>query len=212
MKESYIGDINDFYKYDLIEKLTNNSKKCLVVWMLTEGDGSKLEYLENIKYKNYNGNLFTDLEKIILQNTRNLINIKKIKALKKCTFIDNVLTKKNRDSYFENVYKNAQNVDIVFFDPDNGITPNNKNKEIKYVYWDELNKIWNMNKNILIYQSYRHEKHEEFIQKIINECKNNLLGSNVLCFKTNQVLFFYITKLKENDSVKIVKEWEDIEK
>jgi hypothetical protein len=211
MKESYIGDINDFYKYDLIEKLTNNTKKCLVVWMLTEGDGNKLEYLNNIKYKNYNGRLCIDLKKIILQNTRKLKNIEKIKSLDQCTFIDDVLTKKNRELYFEDVYKNAQNVDIVFFDPDNGITPNTKNKEIKYVYWDELNKIWDMNKNILVYQSYRHEKREEFIQNIISKCKKKLLGSNVLCFKTKQVLFFYITKSKENDLVEIVKEWEGIE-
>jgi 16S rRNA G966 N2-methylase RsmD len=183
--------------------------------MLTKGDGNKLDYLQDNKdnkYKNYNNDLFMDLKNIISENKRNLTYVEKIQALTKCKFIDDALTKRNRELYFENVYKNAQEVDIVFFDPYNGITPNtNKKKEIKYVYWDELQKIWSMKKNILVYQSYRHEK--EFVKKMIDECKKNLSDSTVLCFKKrSQIMFLYITKSEEINSDKINEEWGNLEK
>jgi len=215
MKESYIGDINDFYKYDLIEKLSQG-KKCLVVWMQTSCDGNKLEYLEKSQYEKYNEHLFNDLKEVISENTRVLKHIEKIQALKNCVFCDGILTKKYRKKYFEDVYKKAEDVDIVFFDPDKGITPNDKLKKRKeYVYWDELSKIWKMKKDILVYQSHRHEKN--FIENMKKRGELEFIDSKVFCFvpeRTASTSFFiYITRDDINELCnKINEKWGELEK
>jgi len=220
MKESYIGDINDFYKYDLIEKLTQG-KKCLVVWMRTGGDGDKLDYLGSSSYENHNHTVFNALKEIVSRNTRKLEKVEQIDTLSKCSFIDGVLTneEKKRKMYFDEVYKKAEDdadIGLVFFDPDIGITPNDKLKKRKeYVYWDELSKIWKMKKDILVYQSHRHEKN--FIENMEKRCELEFIDSKVFCFvpeRTASTSFFiYITRDDINELCnKINEKWGELEK
>jgi len=210
MKDSYVADINDFFKYDLLEKISKG-KKCLVVWMKTIGEGNKLSYLENNKFKVYNPKLFVSLNNIINDNKRTLKDAANIESLSNCQFIEGELTKKNRELYFKNVYEKATEVKIVFFDPDNGISPNDNKKDKKYIYWDEIKKIWDMPKDVLIYQSYRRINHEQFISGIEKECKQKLKGSNVYTLITKGTFFVYISHKKTKELENINKEWSELE-
>jgi len=172
LKDIYVADINDFYKFDLIEKIKSKmGKKILIIWMKTLGDGNRIKYLQELKFKEYNPILFEELKIIIDNNKRKIDEI---------------------------------DIDLVFFDPDNGIAPNNKKKKNVYLYWDEIKEIWNKNIDLLIYQSYRHEKN--FDEKIIDCCKKELNNANVFSFKTKYALYLLILRKYDNNIINEINE------
>jgi len=188
-------------------------KRILIVWMKTLGDGNRIKYLETSKFKEYNPILFESLKNIIDNNKRKIEEIQNIQSLECCKFINNNLyitnNKKERENYFFEVSKLLKDVDLVFFDPDNGIAPNNKKKKNVYLYWDEINEIWNKNIDLLIYQSYRHEKN--FIENIVNCCKKELKMANVFPFKTKYALFILILRKYDDNIINEIKEnWKKI--
>jgi len=209
LKDIYVADINDFYKFDLIEKIKSKmGKKILIIWMKTLGDGNRIKYLQELKFKEYNPILFEELKIIIDNNKRKIDEIQKIQSLKGCKFIDNNLfitnNIKEREKYFLEVSKLLKDIDLVFFDPDNGIAPNNKKKKNVYLYWDEIKEIWNKNIDLLIYQSYRHEKN--FDEKIIDCCKKELNNANVFSFKTKYALYLLILRKYDNNIINEINE------
>ena len=42
MKDQYVGDISDFFKYALLRRIQAAGGKLVVCWMLTESDGGLL--------------------------------------------------------------------------------------------------------------------------------------------------------------------------
>jgi len=215
LKDIYVADINDFYKFDLIEKIKSKmGKKILIIWMKTLGDGNRIKYFQELKFKEYNPMLFKELKNIIDNNKRKIEEIQKIKSLKGCKFIDNSLfitnNIKEREKYFLEVSKLLKDIDLVFFDPDNGIAPNNnKKKKNMYLYWDEIKEIWNKNIDLLIYQSIRHEKN--FNENIVDCCKKELINANVFPFKTKYALYLLILRNFDKNIInEIIKDWRRI--
>jgi len=155
MKDHYVGDINDFKKYDLLDNICKVlGKRILVVWMKTTSDRSKTDYLKNKRYKAHNESLYDDLSKILENNTRTIESVEKICVLKGWQFFNNILTnyQQERKAYFGDVSKLADGADSVFFDPDKGIAPSQKGKkDKKYIYWDETQEIRQQKKDLLLY-------------------------------------------------------------
>jgi len=165
MKNQYVGDINDYRKYDLLQIISEElNEKILVVWMLTQNDnkrdGGRIKYLNYPeKWKKYNKMLFDDLRNIVKSER----SIKKIQEMPlfcnsdKFEFHSDYLEngKTEREIYFKNVYEKSENAKIVFFDPDNGIAPHEKTtNRNKFLFWNEIEDIWNSGKNILVFQYF----------------------------------------------------------
>ena len=130
MKNQYVGDVNDFFKYsilEMIDKILN--KKIFVVWMLTKCEGMDVEYS---RYKDKNPSLYVKLQKIIDSNERKVTSIESI--YENYSYYSVLLEKRKRKEYFDSVEKNAESSGIIFFDPDNGLSFNNA-KSIKHLYW-----------------------------------------------------------------------------
>ena len=210
MKDHYVGDINDFKKYDLLDNIRKVlGKRILVVWMKTTSDGSKTDYLKNELYKAHNESLYNDLSKILRDNTRTIRHAKEIGVLKGCQFFSKPLTnhQKERKVYFEEVSKLADGADLVFFDPDNGIAPNQKGKKYReYIYWDEIQEIWRQKKDILLYQHFPHEKREVFIEKIKMQCNAKLDKVNVKVFVSDTVTFVLLLHQKDDRQLETIEE------
>jgi hypothetical protein len=226
MKNQYIGDINDYHKYGLLEIIGKTlQKKILVVWMLTSDDdskdGKKRKYLEKSKYKEYNENLYIELQKLCKKNAT-INDMQEI--LKKETYISNFISnfltddEIKRNKYFEEVYKKAEeNSSMVFFDPDNGLEvssrPYGKKDSSKHIFWVELSRIWDMGKDILVYQHFSRIHRQTFIIDLSLDCIKRLKGASVLPIVTNDVLFLYITRedKKRIDKLKdkLNSQWED---
>jgi hypothetical protein len=98
MKEQYIGDIKDYYKYTLIEFISEvYCNNVIYVWMLTAPDGTEqgndITYLNDPKkYRWYNPALYDKLK-----------NIAPNKQTKNLNVLENVLTCESQD--FRQLYR-----------------------------------------------------------------------------------------------------------
>ena len=208
MKEQYIGDVKDYYKYSIIEyfsKLYN--KKVLFAWMLTPPDskneGNDISYLNNpSEYSGYNPILYKKLNNIVSEN-KSLPLIEKVLDNENYFFFSEELTLDidDRRTYFNKLDEITINkkIYLVFFDPDKGIevksTPKGTKESNQYIYWDEIKHFWGKGRDMLIFQYIpRYTKHNEYINKIIEQCVSNLeiKHHNINIIKTNYVLFIYL--------------------
>ena len=208
MKEQYIGDVKDYYKYSVIEFLSKvYDKKVLFAWMLTPPDnknqGNDIGYLNNPqKYSRYNPTLYENLKDIVSKNKSLLLVKDKLENNNYRFFPDELpLDINGRRSYFNKLDEITINerIDLVFFDPDIGIEVKSSQKGKKnsnqYIYWDEIKHFWMKGRDMLIFQYIpRFSKHNEYINKIIDQCVSNLniKHHNINIIKTNDVLFIYL--------------------
>lgn len=203
MKNQYIGDINDYKKYSLIEIISEVlNEKILIAWMLTDGDsrndGNKLDYLENNRNdRQLNPELFDKLISIDMSK-REIKDVQELLGDKYNYYSEPLFdNKEERTKYFETLLEEAKKVGIVFFDPDNGIEVKsvkcgNKNSS-KYLYWDEIQQFAKSEKDILIYQHFPRKERKQYINDLKTELqkKTNL---EVLPIETKHVLFLLATK------------------
>jgi hypothetical protein len=227
MKNQYVGDINDFKKYGLIEAISRVfGSKVLFVWMLTsshDGDWNKTAYLDQpAKYQALSPGIFDVLKKIVENREReiddnidNILALEKNPLFKDYTFINDFLKDNadEREKYFKNVYDKAKNCDLIFLDPDNGIEVQSheygKKQSSKYVYWREIETLTGMKKDILIYQHFPRETREEFVRKTVHEFEVKCSGFRAIPFVTPNVLFVLITNKSGEVLIKLKKELEN---
>jgi hypothetical protein len=205
MKNQYVTDINDYRKYGLLRALSSNgAMRVGVCWMLTpddnRADGQFTQYLKSPeRWKQYDPPLF-DLLARILDNER---HIKRIEhdgvlqnAIYKCDLLSDIPERRNR--YFEDMHERFQGVDLIFFDPDNGLEiksrPYGSKNSSKFLYWRELTHAFNAGKSILVYQHFIREKREHFIARLSSELMRRLEVRSVFSFRTPHVVFFLVSQ------------------
>ena len=164
MKNQYFGDINDYRKYGLIRLLAGAGEmRTGVCWMLTpddtKTDGKFTEYLDKPKkFKDFDPDLYEFLSQCIRKNARDVIEVKNSDIFPSTIFYDPKLEDDaaRRKQYFSKMYKLFQDVDLVFFDPDNGLEIKSKSlgqkDSSKYLYWSEVVECYKSGHSILIYQ------------------------------------------------------------
>ncbi len=150
MRDNYVGDLGDFYKYKLLRSLCGmteqkgvTKRKLGVVWYLNTdscklSDGKHLSYLEKeSEYHPQDPELFDKLKELIDDNVRTVTEIPKRGILPPDTvFFEEPLslshlpkgnpatTKQrlaHRQEWLKRVLAATKDCDIVFFDPDNGM-------------------------------------------------------------------------------------------
>ena len=187
MKNQYVGDINDFFKYSILEEIEKSlNKKILVVWMLTESEGMDINYE---KLKNYNKHLYQKLQNIISSNKRSIKAIESI--YKNYIYQSTFLEKQNRTEYFDEVKKKAEKCDLIFFDPDIGISYGAEEKDNEHLYWDEIKELWKTGKDLLIYQHFRRQKWDDYLSELNKYVEKDIRGAYIVPIKTKNVMFIY---------------------
>lgn len=202
MKNQYFGDINDYRKYGLLRVLSGEGGiRTGVCWMLTESDfsqdGRKLRYLEEpVKWRPYDPELFDFLERVVgIENDRDVGRFEESGLLPDTTFHDELLTDyaEHRNQYFKDALVRLQEVDLVFFDPDNGMgvrsVPRGRRGSSKYLYEDELAPFYDTGHSMLVYQHFNRESREGFIQRMVESMKSGVGAAEVYAFRTSHVLF-----------------------
>lgn len=150
MRDNYVGDVGDFYKYSLLRQLCGATgggpkRKLGVVWYLypdpcKDTDGLHLAYLSPQKREEYRAadpELYDKLSQLIADDARSVAEVRKRNLLPKGTaFFEEPLslshlpkgTKaateqrlEHRRAWLERALKATKDCDIVFFDPDNGL-------------------------------------------------------------------------------------------
>ncbi|MFC2160639.1 hypothetical protein ACFLRW_04485 [Acidobacteriota bacterium] len=211
MKNQYVGDINDYYKYGLIRILTEKpTVPTTVCWMLTpddrkKTDGKKTKYLlKPNKWRKYDPELFDVLRDTVIMQEQCSVQIIEISGiLPACGFFSTYIKSNKQvereayfrefDFYLENSVKASRESKLVFFDPDNGIeSPKAKPNKKRYIYWDEITEYYSREKTLLIYQHFPRVNHERFVDDVVKKLKMKTSAKKVYSFETKQVVFFLV--------------------
>ena len=208
MKNQYVADINDYRKYGLLRTLSGvGNIKTGVCWMLTQDDngpdGKFTGYLSSPeKYKHYDPLLFDKMAKCISDAARNVNSIESEDVLPNAIYYSRLLTdiKGERELYFSDMHDHFKNTDLIFFDPDNGLQiescKEGCKRSSKFLYWRELIATFGAGKSILVYQHFTREQRDDFIKRKSSEICKQLDVSEVLSFRTSNVVFFLIPQQK----------------
>jgi hypothetical protein len=225
MKNQYFGDVNDYRKYGLLRAISLDTDwNLLVAWMLTPNDGGRdggfRSYLEAPDtWERYDYSLFNGLADLLRSAPQPSVSlIEGSELLPRASYYSAVVpdTRRERDAWCDSLLRAAKNIDLVFLDPDNGIEvpskPIGRKGSSKYVTWDEIQGLWNAGSSLLIYQHFRRERRDPFIQRMGEDLRNRTGADFVEAFRTPHVLFLlaaqdrHAQKFADNISL-LAKRW-----
>jgi hypothetical protein len=197
MQNKYFGDIHDFYKYVLLKNISMY-KSLGIHWCLVPND-KKSDGNKKLTAK--------EKEKCIelydlIKNSRNK-NINNIKHFFKnnTRYYDTLLVDNcNVKIYEEEAFTKLKKLNVVFFDPDNGIEVKSTNKKnlFKYLSYDLIKKFWNNGNSLIIYQ--HSDRIKDSLNKKIIQLENHLNCEkirNIEIIKIKNVYYIFI--IQKND-------------
>lgn len=203
MKHQYFGDINDYRKYGLLLGLSGYGVlRTGVCWMLTgpdgRSDGGIVSYLKNARsFRQLAPNLFDFLHDCInVQGKRHTALIEASGCLPSTRFFSRPIAddERSRKAYFARMLRHFTNVDLVFFDPDNGFEiksrPIGRSGASKYIYWSELRQTHAAGHSVLVYQHFPRENRPIFVRRIASKLIEQTGADAVFSFRAPRVVFF----------------------
>lgn len=203
VKEQYVGDINDYWKYCLLKALSQDgSIRIGVCWMLTppdgRTDGGNIHYLQEPEtYERFEPSLFRLLRGVIDESAkRRLALIEEGDIIPGAIYYNKQTPdgRVERQRWFEQAMRTLQPTDLVFFDPDNGLDivskPKGRVGSSKFIYRDEVVAAYAEQHSLLIYQHFPREDRSNFIRRIGNEIGFLTPSADIWIFKTRHAAFF----------------------
>ncbi len=195
MQDKYVGDLGDFGKYILLNRIAEESGGKIrlgINWYYTtidEGantDGNHIGYLTQgnkswASFRECAPALHALLGKIVA-SSRTVAEIEKSDVLPNGTqffsqaiplprFNNDRDAAEDRESWLTDSTRVLIDTDIIFLDPDNGILPIRASKSsptaVKYVFSDEIEKYYRLGKSLVIYNHRDRRPTEEYEAKIL---------------------------------------------
>jgi hypothetical protein len=221
MKNQYFGDINDYLKYGLLRCFADVGLRIGVCWMLTpddaRSDGRKISYLSNSEqWRGFDPDLFDSLAEAITKGSRGVRHFQKSKLLPNASFCNVRVPdhQASRKRWLMTSLSKLTGVDLLFFDPDNGIEiksiPEGKKGSSKYLYWDEIQLAWAQGFSLLIFQHFAREKRDSHIARLTKRLGEIAIGGTVMPFLTTNVVFLLAFHQRHavelEDALKVVDE------
>lgn len=204
MKHQYVGDINDYRKYALLRALSSGGANRIgVCWMLTlsddGADGNKLSYLQQPeRYRAFDPELFDILNHAaVAPDRRRLQTIEESGAVLNAIYHNDLLPDNvsGRSAFIELCASAFRDVDLVFFDPDNGLEvslPKGRKNSAKYLYLDEVERFYSSGKSLLIYQHFPRIERKVFVTSCIVRLRTVAANAEIWTFTTAHVVFFLL--------------------
>ena len=195
MKNQYVGDIGDYGKYGLLRFLANRGIRIGVNWYLTENDGSAdgrfTHYLKQDSEEIYDSAIYKALKKIAFHKKKTVQMVEESGIIPGASFYNEVLKSSSlevgaresfRDHWFEASFPSLQGAELIFADPDNGIsyrkTARTKDSE-KFILPDEVARYYDKGKNVVYYCHKGRRKQEDWEQAKI-EIKDHVKDAQIL--------------------------------
>jgi hypothetical protein len=167
MKNQYIGDIGDYGKYGLLRYLAERGIRIGINWYLTDKDGSSdgkfTNYLNRSENRICDPELFDSLKEIAFREDKSIQMIEDANLIPGAIYYSEKLNTMELDpqarelcrrQWFNNSVIMLDNADLIFADPDNGITYRKKAKHKgsdKYVLPAEIAEYYNRGKDVVFY-------------------------------------------------------------
>ena len=195
MKNQYVGDIGDYGKYGLLRFLASHGIKIGVNWYLTENDGSTdgkfTTYLKNPADRVYDPELFDALQNIADHPDKTIKMIKQAGIIPDAEFFGEMLKSSslkadarewNRRLWFNNSTLMLGNAELIFADPDNGIsyrkTARTKDSE-KFILPEDVAEYYNSGRNV-VYYCHKGRRKQEAWEQAKAEIRNHIRDAQIL--------------------------------
>ncbi|MBX4916712.1 hypothetical protein [Rhizobium bangladeshense] len=204
MKDQYVGDINDYRKYVLLRLLSADSENHIgVCWMLTPSDGrmdgGKLAYLQQPeRHRHIDPVLFDILVHAASSpDHRRLATIENNGAIPGALYQNDLLPDDptGRHAFMARCASAFSNVDLIFFDPDNGLEvalPKGRRNSSKYLYLDEVATFFDTGKSLLIYQHFPRIERSAFINSCVERLRSAAPRAAIWTYTTAHVVFLLL--------------------
>ena len=210
MKNQYVGDIGDYGKYGLIRFLAQHGIKIGVNWYLTNDDGFSdgrfTSYLDHPEEEIYDPELFDALKEIAFRSDKTVKMIQDAHIIPGATFYREVLKSSsleasarelNRRLWFNNSTLILRNAELIFADPDNGIsyrkTARTKDSE-KYILPEDVAEYYNSGRNV-VYYCHKGRRKQEAWEQAKAEIKNHIRDAQLLavtCHRGTQRSYIFV--------------------
>ena len=176
MKNQYIGDAGDYGKYGLLRFLLSSGIDTGVNWYLTpddgRNDGNHTEYLYDERMRTYDHEVYDTMKRIAPLQDRNISMTEQSGILPGARFYNTVMDfsstswlerAKARMKWHKDAMKALQDVELIFADPDNGLSirqrPTKKEAQ-KYILPLEIMDYYRRDQQVMYYH-HRSRKNEE---------------------------------------------------
>jgi len=201
MKDQYVGDVNDYFKYSLLRELGEAiAGRLRVCWMLTppdgRTDGGLTGYLaQSDRFRAIDPPLFDALARIVDDGTRSVAAVERADVLPGAWFDSTVVPQgpAERAAWLDSFLRKATSQDVLFFDPDNGLeitsVPRGRRHSDKYVYWDEVAAALQTPASVVIYQHFPRKPREFFLRSLLVSLGTLAPGRHLLAIYTSRVAY-----------------------
>ena len=195
MKNQYVGDIGDYGKYGLLRFLASYGIKIGVNWFLTENDGSTdgkfTTYLKNPADRVYDPELFDALQNIADHPDKTVKMIKQAGIIPDAEFFGEMLKSSslkadarewNRRLWFNNSTLMLGNAELIFADPDNGISYRKKARtkdSEKFILPEDVAEYYNSGRNV-VYYCHKGRRKQEAWEQAKAEIRNHIRDAQIL--------------------------------
>ncbi len=226
MKNQYFGDVNDYRKYGLLRILSGGGEVSTgVCWMLTpsdgRGDGAFVRYLEQPRrWREFDYGLYDFLVRHVREGgERDVRLIERSELLPSTLFHTSLLGDSSieRRGYFREMLERFREVDLIFFDPDNGFEvkskPYGRKESSKFLYWREVYDAYSAGHSLLVYQHFAREQRDAFVERKADKLLSLTNATAIYSFRTPHVVFFLAVRPEHEDTFhrqadRITRAWE----
>lgn len=205
MKHQYFGDVNDYRKYGLLRLLASEGGLRLgISWMLTpadgRADGGKIGYLDQPgRWRHFDPDLFDHLASSVKSGrARDLGVVEAGNLIPGARYHSNILEDgvAARAAYMKTMLNRFQGLDLVFFDPDNGLEvescPAGRKGSSKFLTCQEAAATFATGSSLLVYQHYPHVEKDAYVQEQVQRLANSTGAKDIIPVGTPHVLFLLV--------------------
>jgi hypothetical protein len=212
LKDQYVGDVNDFAKYQLLRLCIPAFEQVIVAWMLTGADGrtdgGRIGYLAKRDRREEDPALFDVLAEMIAMGERSVAGVERSGVLDGCHFEQGQIEgdPSARQRYFSRLAGLACANSLVFFDPDNGLevpsVASNRQGSERYLYLEELGLFRDRGASVLVYQHFPRVNRHCFLDQRLRRLREHMgLDYVVFAAHSSQVAFLFALREKRARSL-----------
>jgi hypothetical protein len=166
VKDAYVGDVNDYFKYALLRAVAaEDADELCLVWMRTTSasgtDGRRLGYLRHPdRYEAIDPQLFARIRALVLQGERTLAEVEAARLVPARRYVRTELRdgEQDRHRYLASVWREGLGASTLFFDPDNGFAPRGSRigarSSSRYLFPHEHDAAFLRGFSVIVYQHY----------------------------------------------------------
>lgn len=197
MKNQYVGDIGDYGKYSLLRFLARRGIRIGVNWYLTNDDGSSdgglTKYLEKDIERGFDPTVYEEMKRIVDTHgsAKTVRMIPTAGLIPDAVFFDEELgtdkmsppeRTRKRDRWFNASMAALSDSDLIFADPDNGITFTKKAGRKgceKYILPDEIAKYYYCAGKDVVFYCHKGRRSDDVWKQTIAQIKEHICDARL---------------------------------